>query len=505
MQLTALVLEGFVRSILSKKFDNAAIVPDCHREWWEMCCGDNQMVAIAAPRGHAKSTAITHSYTLGAVLFRERKFVLLVSDTEGQAAHFLGDIASEIRENTDIQQMFGIRRLSKDTATDIIVEFDDGEKFRIIAKGSEQKVRGLKWEGRRPDLIVGDDLENDEIVLNQERREKFRRWFYGALLPCRSANGIVRIVGTILHLDAILERLMPKDHNKFTVEEDLKSYSTLAKTQWKSIRYRAHNEDFSKILWPARWTKEKLIAERQDYIDQGIPDVYSQEFLNYPLDQSRAYFKKADFTSIFNHELQDIDSGAKILNYYIGGDLAISEKERADYCAFIIAGMDEHGILYVVDVIRERLDSMEIVDTILALQRRYEPQFFVIEQEKITKAIGPYLREAMLKSNVMPSIVTMLPSADKQTRARSIQARMRIGGIKFDKSADWYGTFEDELLKFPKARHDDQVDAFAYIGLALDKYTEAPTQEEQNDEDWEDEYYKNDDSYDAGRCATTGY
>lgn len=398
--------------------------------------------------------------------------------------------------------MFGIKRFVKDTATDAIIEFDDGQKFRLIAKGSEQKVRGLKWDGKRPDLIIGDDLENDEIVLNQDRREKFRRWFYGALLPCRSANGIVRIVGTILHLDSILERLMPKEHSKYTVNEELKSYSTQEKALWKSIRYRAHNEDFSSILWKGRWTAEKLKELRQEYIDQGIPDVYSQEMLNYPLDQSRAYFRKSDFTPTAQYELDDITNGVKLLNYYIGGDLAISEKERSDYCSFVVAGMDETGILYIVNVIRERLDSMEIVETILALERRYKPTLFLIEQEKITKAIGPYLRTAMLKTNTMPTIITMVPSADKQTRARSIQARMRIGGVKFDKSADWYGIFEDELLKFPKARHDDQVDAFAYVGLALDKYVEAPSQEEAAQEEWEEEY--GNDAY-KSRIYDTGY
>ena len=61
----------------------------------------------------------------------------------------------------------------------------------------------------RPGLIVGDDMENDEIVMNKDRRLKFKRWFYGALLPCLSDRGKIRIVGTILHLDSLLENLMP--------------------------------------------------------------------------------------------------------------------------------------------------------------------------------------------------------------------------------------------------------------------------------------------------------
>ena len=65
-------------------------------------------------------------------------------------------------------------------------------------------------------MIVCDDIENDEIVMNQERREKFRNWMLKALLPCRAPNGIVRIVGTILHLDSFLARITPADGEKHT-------------------------------------------------------------------------------------------------------------------------------------------------------------------------------------------------------------------------------------------------------------------------------------------------
>ena len=94
--LTAAVLEGFVNSILRKNFDSPSDTPDFHREMWELFCSDHKQVAIAAPRGHAKSTAGTHAYTLAATLFRESDYVLVVSDTVSQAVQFLGDIKKEL-------------------------------------------------------------------------------------------------------------------------------------------------------------------------------------------------------------------------------------------------------------------------------------------------------------------------------------------------------------------------------------------------------------------------
>lgn len=455
---------------------------------------------------HAKSTSISLSYVLACVLFRERRFVLMVSDTEAQAAMFLGQITQELQENKDIIELFGIKQTEegtvkfiKDSATDIIVEFNDGQKFRIIAKGSEQKLRGMLWNGARPDLIVCDDLENDEVVMNKDRRDKFKRWVYGALIPCRSQNGIFRIVGTILHMDSFLEGLMPNENDKLTVHEELKTYSTRKASQWKTVKYKAHNADFTQVLWPERRTGQEFMMIRQDYIDRGLADVYSQEYLNYPIDEGNTYFRKSDFLAM---RKEDED---KPLNMYIAGDFAISQNAKADYTVLIVGGIDQDGILYIKNVIRDRLDGLEIVQAILTLQRVYDPHAFGIEETQITKSLGPFLNRAMLESNTYINLIPLKPHGqDKLTRARSIQARMRAGAVKFDKSADWYQTLEDELMRFPRDKHDDQVDSMAYLGLMIDRLVEAPTKEELDEEEYYEEQRRDSDA-DLGRSACTGY
>jgi len=486
-----------------KRFDQPAPIPECHREWWKLCTGPSRYVAIAAPRGFAKSTAITHSYVLAAALFRERHYILIVSSTEAQSIQFLNDIKTEIVENDTIKTLFKIKGLLKDSETDIIVEFEDGHKFRIQAKGAEQKLRGVKWAGRRPDLIVCDDFEEDEAVMNKERREKFRRWFYGALIPCLSVDGVVRVVGTILHMDSMLERLMPefqlqtRNKRKFLSIEPLKTY-TEHPVAWKAVKYRAHSEDFRHLLWKERISEKFLRERRQQYIDMGMPDVYSQEYLNIPLDEALAFFKKADFLD------RALSDETKSLRHYIAADLAISDKDRADYTVFVVGGMDDSGILHIMNVIRERMNALEIVETIFALEQTYKPEVFALEEGQVEKAIGPFLYEEMPKRGVFPNIIRVKPSADKMTRARSIQARMRAHAVRFDKQQDWYPNFEDECKRFPRDKHDDQVDAFAYLGLILDKMIEAPTTQEIEEEIYQDDL-RTSGFFEIGRSATTGY
>lgn len=497
-------MEGLVTSCLKKNFDGPTDTPAVHREWWEMCCSNSKFVALSAPRGHAKSTAITHAYLLTCVLFRERSYALIVSDTFSQSTQFLNDVKRELLDNEDLQELFGIQEFLKDSEDDIIVQFTDGAKFRIQAKGAEQKLRGLKWDNKRPDLIVCDDLEGDEQVQNKDRRVKLKRWFYAALVPCISKHGIIRMVGTILHLDSLLESLMPENmlispssnRVKLLIKEPLREY-TLAKTVWTSRKYRAHNEDYTALLWPEMWPKERLIAYKEDYVRQGLPDVYSQEMLNVPLDEARSFFKRSDF-----HPMTDIDKKKKI-NYYIAADLAISLKDKADYTVFIIGGMDEDGIMHIKNVIRDRLDGLEIVNTIITLQDLYDPHCFALEEGQISKSLLPYLNEAIIRRGVFPNLRLVKPLKDKITRAGSIQARMRAGAVKFDKSGEWYQTFEDELLRFPRDKHDDQVDAFSWLGQIVDKMHDASTAEEEAEEEYQED--KRSSGSEEGRNRVTGY
>lgn len=481
-------------------------------EWWKLCCEPaSPLVAIAAPRGHAKSTAISFVYTLACLVFRERRYAILVSDTVAQAVQFLGDIKKELMDNERLRDLFKIKELIKDSEDDIICACTDGYMFRVQAKGSEQKVRGLKWNNARPDLIVCDDLENDEIVLNKERRMKFRRWFNAALLPCRSANGIVRYVGTILHTDSMLESIMPRATDKFTITEPLKQWSTKRRNGWRSVKYRAHSDDFKHILWESKHAnsaKEYGLKGgaaayfknlRQNMIDQGLQDAYSQEYLNIAIDESISFFKRPDFLPSQEKELESK------LHYYITADLAISQEDTADYSVFVVAGVDSDRRIHIRDVIRERLDGREIVDMILGLERTWQPEAIGIEEMQVSKAIGPFLREEMIKYNTFPNLVKLKHGGkDKMMRARSMQGRMRAHTVRFDKGADWYDAFEEELVTFPRSKHDDQVDSFAYLGMLLDIMIEAPTKEEQEEEEYLDEL-RNSDFADAGRSDFTGY
>lgn len=481
IHLTPELIRGFSIKYLLAQYDDPQPIPTFHEDLWDICTRSSKYIAIAAPRGFAKTTAVTHTLTLACSLFRLKRNTVIISETLPLAKLLLGNIKKELQENDQLIKDFEVTGFVKDTETEIIVQLGTGKdstKFRIAAKGSGASVRGMSWHSMRPDLIICDDMEDDEMVYNADRREKYRHWFLNALVPATSVSGHIRVVGTILHFDSLLERL-------------------LNNARWSSARFAAHDLAWTEFLWGEYKGKEFLEDLYGMYVSDGNPDGYFQEMLNIPMSPSNSYFKGRDFLPI--------TKPSEPLTYYVGVDLAISLKSRADYSAFVVAGINNAGVLKVVDVIRERMDSAEILETIFELQQRYSPDMFFIESDKIAKAIGPILDTMQVERGIYIGLPEkpISPSADKAQRARPIQARMRQGMIQFLMEAEWFPMLQEEMIRFLKGKHDDMVDALSMIGLGLAKLSPAQTVEEIEDEKYQEDKREIID-YD-GRSIICGY
>lgn len=480
---TSKQLSQFVRNFLLNNYDHPVDISSFHKEMWEVALSGKRRIAFAAPRAHAKSTAITVALTLFLFLFRMRKYGLIVSDTEGQASQFLGEIKDELLENDSLRDLFGIRRLRKDAVTDIIVECNDGYSFRIMALGAGQKARGRLWKKRRPDYLVVDDLENDEMVESEDRRQKLHDWFFKALVPSLSKKGMVVVVGTILHQDSVLMQLM---NNK----------------SWEHRLYKAHEgfDDFSNILWPEQWPEDDLKAKRQEFIDDGFAEGYAQEYLNDPTAHSEAFFRREDFKPI-EEEMRSLS-----LTYYGSVDFAISDIDRRSYTVILVGGMDEFGRLHIKHVLRFRGDANDIIEAILETQRLYHIEMWKMEQGQIKQTLMGELYRRMNESGTFLNIIPGIPTKDKRSRARAIQARIRAGGVYFDTEAEWFPAFQQELLQFPKGTYKDQVDALAWLGIAINELNDGPTKEELMQENYHEKMSEFDSEFAGiGRDESTGY
>jgi predicted phage terminase large subunit-like protein len=368
----------------------------------------------------------------------------------------------------------------RDVETELVVRVK-GREFCIMAFGAEANLRGTLWRQKRPSLVIGDDLENDELVMNPDRRKKFMEWISQAVLPMGSDYARFRFVGTILHAASALECFLNDD-------------------SWTSRRFRAHRDfdDFSEILWPEKWPEERLRLERRGYISRGNPSGYSQEYLSHPIANLDAFFRTTDLVPM-------ADEHYRAPKLYFGAvDFAIGDKQKADYTAFAIGGAQDSGTLSIVDIARGRWSAHDIIERWFELDRRWKPEWWIAEEGIIRKVLGPFLNQEMLRRNHFLNIILKIPVKDKTSRATSFQSRCRAGGVRFDADAPWYVPLEMEMLTFPRSIHDDQVDALAWLGIGLNEMTYHPTETEVEEEEYREARrevaYVSD-----GRSAVTGY
>lgn len=481
--LTPDLLEAFSTTYLSPGYDNPKPTADFHREGWALYVSDVPRCGIAAPRGHAKSTSFTHVYSLASVLFRAENYIILVSTNEELAIEHLGDITRELVENEDLITDFEIKGFITNSKTEIVVEFKDGHQFRMLARGSGQKMRGRKWHGQRPGLLLCDDLEDDEQVENKERRDKFRKWFFRAAIPALRQGGKIRIHGTVMHEDSLLNRL-------------------LRDKEWKTLFYKAHEsfDDFSNILWPEQFTEQDLRRIRQGFIEQFDSSGYSQEYLNTPLDNDESYLKKEYFLPM---EEPDHD---RDFYKYVGVDFAISKADKANRTSFSVGGRSSDNILYFLDQHVGRWDTNEIIERFFDIQALHSPEAFFVEDGVIWKAIEPVLLTVMRERNAFLNIMPISAVKDKATKGRSWQRRMKAHACRFDKTAEWYAGFEAECLRFTgysDAVLDDQFDSAAILSRALDNMPILDSEDFLSEDEWY-ALRQRPQGHD-GRSKTTGY
>lgn len=447
--LTPELIEAFAGMFLSHRYDAAVATPAFHRAAWAAYCSPHPQVTLVAPREHAKSTSLTFAFILAEVCFRNSDYVILLGSTEDMSAEQLSNISEELEGNEDLRREFMIAGFEQQSKTDIIVYCTDGHRFRILARGAEQKIRGKMWKGKRPNLMVGDDMEDDEQVENLERRKKFRRWFFRAARQALSRYGRLRVHGTILHEDSLLSRLQKN-------------------STWKSLFFKAHAgfDDFSNILWPEAWPEKRLRSRQQEFIADGDAAGYAQEFLNDPIDNSEAYLRKADFLPM---SLRDIEAPKRML---AAADFAVSKADLANRTSFSVGGLCPENLLHYTDQRVGRWDTVEWIEEMFLIQERWDPELFFVEDGVIWKSVAPMVYNEMRRRGIYINIEPVPSIKDKATRGRTFQRRMRAGGCRFAADAEWYPGFQHELLRFTggaQAVLDDQFDSAALLALGAER------------------------------------
>lgn len=131
-------------------------------------------------RGHAKSTHMGVMIPMWLKIQEPRQInvMLLASKSEDAAIRLLGDLQAEFGHNQRYIHDYGVQ-FNHGNWQDGEFHTQDGCMF--MAVGRSQSPRGIKERGKRPDYIVIDDIDDDELVENEKRVRKATDWCIEAL------------------------------------------------------------------------------------------------------------------------------------------------------------------------------------------------------------------------------------------------------------------------------------------------------------------------------------
>jgi predicted phage terminase large subunit-like protein len=166
--------------------------------------------------------------------------------------------------------------------------------------------------------------------------------------------------------------------------------------------------------------------------------------------------------------MDDKENSSKTRTYHISElfkfgtvDLAISEKKTADYTVFQIWGVTPKNDLVLLHNLRDRMDNPTQLKTLRDLYNEWGVAYFGIESVAYQRAL---IQQA--QNEGLP-VRPVAADKGKQARAALATTRMEAGKVFFSQSAHYWPSLRDEILSFPHAKHDDQVDALAYAAQLL--------------------------------------
>jgi len=328
-------------------------------------------------------------------------------------------------------------------------------------KGHEGRMQSVGVEGavtgKGADLVIIDDpVKNDKDAMSELKRNNAREWYRSTLRTRLEPGANIIILQTRWHEDDLSGWLMEEATKGNGEDFEIINFPAIAEEN------DALGRKPGEALCPDRFDELALSIIRKALGSKWFTALYQQK----PRLDSGNIFKRHLFTYYNRAGGEILFDGRSIpisnLRRFATVDLAFTEKQQAndpDWTVIAVWGTDgEH--LFLLDLIRFQ---EEVFDTVPGLRRAYA-KWKLSEIYIETNGFGSKIINAARKGihGKAMRIKEVTADRDKVTRALAAYPYFEDGTIIFPLDAVWLGELEKELLSFPKARHDDQVDAIAY-------------------------------------------
>jgi predicted phage terminase large subunit-like protein len=426
-----------------------------HRELCEFIESNTQRKKLALmPRGHLKTTIITVGYSLQRIAKDPKVRILIANATGTMAEAMLSQIKKHLEFNETFRQYFGDLTSGASTWRDNMITLPTGEGS-YQSKEATVTAYGLGGSlvSQHYDMIIIDDAHNRENINTKDQIEKVKQ-SYRDLLDLLEPGGQLIIIGTRWHDDDLYGLVMDKN-NPQAGEFDVFKKQAITDMKLGHEDGGHYKVEEGNILWPEKYSKKSLSVLLNE---KGLYE-FSCQYQNEPVDDENAVFHRQWFKEYDPTDMKD-----RKLMRFTAIDPAISLKERADFTAIVTIGVDIFGKVFVLEVKRDRMTEEQMIEELFLTNELFHPQSICIETVAFQKTLQHYiLKEVKRRGRSLP-LNEVMPESDesKEKRIRLLQPMYMRGDVFHSKGVANIEYLEDELLRFPKGKHDDLADALAY-------------------------------------------
>ncbi len=428
-----------------------------HREVFKALDDDSiQKLVIGAPRGWGKTSIINKAYLAKKIVYRDKHYIIPISATGPAAKEFSENLKEELLSNEELTDIFGqidSRNASDSKGSFSTLEWITSTGIKVMPRGAGQQIRGRQYKNYRPDLYVGDDLEDDEAVESEEQRDKLYKWFFTAVKNSVAICGDdwrIIVIGTLLHEDSLLAKLLnPEKH-----------------TDWHKITLELCDDDLNPA-WPERYTKEQIQALYNEHKENDMLDNFYREFRNIPIAIESQGFKPQYFSNYEETETE-LNNNPNIRTMILCDPAKTLKKGSANTAIVGVSVNTKLNKYYVRDVIEAQMFPDELYDKMFDMAKRLNALVLAPLVTSLHEYITFPIRNEMMRRGIFHIIVEVKERQGKTGAKRSggLVPLYRQGLVEHNKTA--CARLERYLLQWPRPSKWDVIDALAGMIYALE-------------------------------------
>ena len=337
--------------------------------------------------------------------------------------------------------------------------------------------------GRGAHVAILDDVMSEEDSYSDAGRRYIKEWYPAGLRTRIMPNGAILIINTRYHYDDLCGWLLKQ-------EENAGDYEIIP---WDVVKIPAWlDEEAAELLdlpiggsYFPEWKPDSVLRIDEHEIKASNGSRYwNSLYMQDPTPEEGGLIKKK---WLQHWEEDEPPSCEFVIQTY---DTAFSTRTTADFSViqtwgiFYLYDQDDSGYenyvahLILLGNVKGRFEYPELRKLAQKLYADNKPDVCMVEK----KASGQSLIQDMRRAGL--PVMEYTPDRDKVSRVYAASPIMEAGRVWIPTNKKWSEDLIEELIRFPNAAHDDQVDAMT---MAIHYMKESWHLEHPDDPEWEDE------------------